>query len=95
MKSYCVTNILHFLFTAGSVMYEHGMRLSRECPGKRGLQRQAQCYLAAMNALRLVDPNYAWIVKPVQPAKPKVFSIRQFLLFFNFIFSSNILGGVG
>ena len=83
MKSYFVTNILHLLFTAGSVMYEHGMRLSRECPGKRGLQRQAQCYLAAMNALRLVDPDYAWIVKPVPPAKPKVFSIT-----FSFIFSS-------
>lgn len=75
------------LFTAGSVMYEHGMRLSRECPGKRGLQRQAQCYLAAMNALRLVDLNYAWIVKPVPPAKPKVFSIRLFCSIFYFIFS--------
>ncbi|XP_052066058.1 nuclear pore complex protein Nup160-like isoform X1 [Mytilus californianus] len=58
---------------AGSVMYEHAMRLSRECSGKRGLQRQAQCYLAAMNALRLVDSQYAWIVKPVPSAKPKVF----------------------
>ncbi|XP_060078941.1 nuclear pore complex protein Nup160-like [Ylistrum balloti] len=51
---------------AGRVMYEHGTRLGREVPGKRGLERQAQCYLATMNVLRLVKPEYAWIVKPVQ-----------------------------
>lgn len=49
---------------AGAVMYEHGMRLGREVPSKQGLQKQAHCYLAAMNALRLVNPMYAWIVKP-------------------------------
>lgn len=26
---------------------------------------QAKCYLAAMNALHLVDPKNAWIVKPL------------------------------
>ncbi|XP_070200542.1 nuclear pore complex protein Nup160-like isoform X2 [Littorina saxatilis] len=50
---------------AASVMYEHGLRLGREMAGVRGLQRQAQCYLVAMNVLRLVHPDYAWIVKPV------------------------------
>lgn len=45
-------------------MYEHGMRLGREVPGKQGLQRQAQCYLSALNSLRLVKPEYAWIIKP-------------------------------
>ncbi|CAH1786774.1 unnamed protein product, partial [Owenia fusiformis] len=54
---------------AGSVMYEYGMRLGRELPGLKGLQRQAKCYLACLNALRLVDPKYAWIVKPVPRAK--------------------------
>lgn len=49
---------------AGSVMYEHGMRLGREVPSRQGLQKQSHCYLAAMNALRLVNPMYAWIVKP-------------------------------
>ena len=44
-------------------MYEFGMRLGREIPGVRGLQRQASCYLAAMNALRLVSTHYQWIVK--------------------------------
>ena len=47
-------------------MYEHAMRLALEVPTLDGLQRQAKCYLAAMNALRLVHPNYAWIVKPQQ-----------------------------
>ncbi|XP_071104860.1 nuclear pore complex protein Nup160-like isoform X1 [Haliotis cracherodii] len=54
---------------AGHVMYEHGMRLGRELPGLKGLQRQAQCYLAALNALRLVRAEYAWIVKPVSMSK--------------------------
>ncbi|KAL3841807.1 hypothetical protein ACJMK2_019908 [Sinanodonta woodiana] len=51
---------------AGRVMYEHGWRLGREVPGQQGLQRQAQCYLAALNALRLAQPEYAWIIKPPQ-----------------------------
>ncbi|XP_033095600.1 nuclear pore complex protein Nup160-like [Anneissia japonica] len=50
---------------AGSTMYEYGMRLGQEVIGERALQQQAKCYLAAMNSLRLVDPDYAWIVKPV------------------------------
>ncbi|XP_052801877.1 nuclear pore complex protein Nup160-like [Mya arenaria] len=54
----------------GSVMYEHGMRLGREVPGRQGLQRQAQCYLAALNALRLVKPEYSWIIKPTIPTRP-------------------------
>ena len=54
-----------FRHIAGSVMYEYGMRLAQEVPGRKGLQRQAKCFLAAMNALRLVNENYAWIVKPV------------------------------
>lgn len=45
------------------------MRLGREVPGKAGLQRQAQCYLAALNALRLVKPEYTWIIKPMIPTR--------------------------
>ncbi|KAI8512729.1 hypothetical protein Bbelb_093680 [Branchiostoma belcheri] len=51
---------------AGSTMYEYGLRLGRELPGVKSLQKQAKCYLAAINTLRLVDPKYAWIVKPVR-----------------------------
>ncbi|CAI9723426.1 Hypothetical predicted protein [Octopus vulgaris] len=50
---------------AGNVMYEQGLRLGQELPGVRGLQRQVQCYLAAMHALRLAKPEYAWVVKPI------------------------------
>ena len=51
---------------AASVMYEQGMRLSQETNcGPESLQRQAKCYLACLNTMRLVDPKYAWIVKPV------------------------------
>ncbi|WAR01460.1 NU160-like protein [Mya arenaria] len=60
----------------GSVMYEHGMRLGREVPGRQGLQRQAQCYLAALNALRLVKPEYSWIIKPTIPTRPSVSGSR-------------------
>ncbi|XP_074660540.1 nuclear pore complex protein Nup160-like [Tubulanus polymorphus] len=49
---------------AGSVMYEYGMRLGQEVPNSKGIQSQARCYLAAMNALRLVDEKYAWIATP-------------------------------
>ncbi|PSN51838.1 Nuclear pore complex protein 160 [Blattella germanica] len=51
---------------AASVMYEQGMRLNQETTsGPDSLLRQAKCYLACLNALCLVDPKYAWIVKPV------------------------------
>ncbi|KAL4622892.1 nuclear pore complex protein Nup160 [Arapaima gigas] len=49
---------------AGTVMFEYGMRLGREVRTCQGLQRQVNCYLAAMNCLRLIRPDYAWIVQP-------------------------------
>lgn len=58
-------------------MYEHGMRLGREVPSKQGLQKQAHCYLAAMNALRLVNPMYAWIVKPAAGTETQVRRERE------------------
>ena len=61
-------------------MYEHGMRLGRELGGKRGLQRQAQCYLAAMNALRIGDQNYAWIVNPKSTIEHKVINWIKLIL---------------
>ncbi|XP_069037691.1 nuclear pore complex protein Nup160 isoform X2 [Lepisosteus oculatus] len=50
---------------AGTVMFEYGMRLGREVRTRHGLQKQVNCYLAAMNCLRLIRPEYAWIVQPV------------------------------
>ena len=60
---------------AGSVMYEYGMRLGQETTGLKSLQKQAKCYLAALNALRLVDPAYAWIVKPATAQQVRVVAV--------------------
>ena len=45
-------------------MFEYGMRLGREVRTLHGLQKQVNCYLAALNCLRLIRPDYAWIVQP-------------------------------
>ncbi|XP_008559870.1 nuclear pore complex protein Nup160 homolog [Microplitis demolitor] len=50
---------------AASVMYEQAMRLSQESHSVPIITRQAQCLLACINALNLVNENYRWIVKPV------------------------------
>lgn len=55
-----------FYVLAATVMYEQGMRLGFEGTHSADLtERQAKCYLACLNALQLVEPRYAWIVKPV------------------------------
>ena len=48
---------------AAYVMYECAMRLSTETFSQQGLEKQVQCFLACLNSLRLVNPNYAWIGK--------------------------------
>uniref|UniRef100_A0A8C8SMP3 Nucleoporin 160 n=1 Tax=Pelusios castaneus TaxID=367368 RepID=A0A8C8SMP3_9SAUR len=53
---------------AGTVMFEYGMRLGREVRTLRGLQKQGNCYLAAINCLQLIRPEYAWIVQPTSGA---------------------------
>uniref|UniRef100_A0A8C9EK46 Nucleoporin 160 n=1 Tax=Pavo cristatus TaxID=9049 RepID=A0A8C9EK46_PAVCR len=53
---------------AGTVMFEYGMRLGREVRTLRGLQKQGSCFLAAINCLRLIRPEYAWIVQPASGA---------------------------
>jgi len=49
-------------------MYEYALRLARDCPGLKGVQGQVKCLLAAMNALRLGDPKFAWVTRPVMAA---------------------------
>lgn len=56
------------LSSAGTVMFEYGMRLGREVRTLRGLQKQGNCFLAAINCLRLIRPEYAWIVQPAPGA---------------------------
>ncbi|XP_053141230.1 nuclear pore complex protein Nup160 [Hemicordylus capensis] len=58
----------HNFRKAGTVMFEYGMRLGREVCTLPGLQKQANCYLAAINCLRLIRPEYAWIVQPASGA---------------------------
>ncbi|XP_029010164.1 nuclear pore complex protein Nup160 isoform X2 [Betta splendens] len=53
---------------AGTVMFEFGMRLGREVRTQLGLQKQVNCYLASLNCLRLIRPEFAWIVQPVSGA---------------------------
>ncbi|NXH18801.1 NU160 protein, partial [Bucco capensis] len=53
---------------AGTVMFEYGMRLGREVRTLQGLQKQGDCFLAALNCLRLIRPKYAWIVQPAAGA---------------------------
>lgn len=57
----CVCVYVH---SAGTIMFEFGMRLGREVRTLLGLQKQVNCYLAALNCLRLIRPEYAWIVQP-------------------------------
>ncbi len=56
-------------------MFEYGMRLGREVRTLCGLQKQVNCYLAALNCLRLVHPNYAWIVQPSSGAAVSIWNI--------------------
>ncbi|KAJ1526649.1 hypothetical protein ONE63_008234 [Megalurothrips usitatus] len=56
---------------AATVMYEQGMRLGCEGTHLAELtERQAKCFLACLNALQLVEPKYAWILKPVVSNEP-------------------------
>lgn len=70
--------LMHFsLFSAGTVMFEYGMRLGREVRTLRGLQKQGNCFLAAINCLRLIRPEYAWIVQPASGAVVGMLSFLQ------------------
>ncbi|KAH1005345.1 hypothetical protein HUJ04_006346 [Dendroctonus ponderosae] len=51
---------------AASVMYEQAYRLS-QCESADSLEKQVKCYLAAKNVLQLVDPQYAWVIRPADP----------------------------
>ena len=46
---------------AAFCMYEYATRLRREMNGINFLIKQEKCYLACLNALKLVDKKFAWI----------------------------------
>ncbi|XP_030768263.1 nuclear pore complex protein Nup160 homolog isoform X2 [Sitophilus oryzae] len=51
---------------AASIMYEQAYRLS-QTNTTDALEKQVKCYLAAKNVLQLVDPQYAWVIRPSDP----------------------------
>ncbi|XP_055713609.1 nuclear pore complex protein Nup160 homolog [Phlebotomus papatasi] len=50
---------------AAAVMYEQAMRFGYESNSLDAMQYRYDCLLACVNALHLVDKQYAWIAKPV------------------------------
>lgn len=59
-------------------MFEYGLRLGREVRTLWGLEKQGNCYLAAINCLRLICPEYAWIVQPASGAVVWKLSVLEF-----------------
>lgn len=51
-------------------MYEQAFRL-RHHNTIEALEKQVKCYLAAVNALNLCDPRFAWVLIPADPEIPE------------------------
>ncbi|XP_057705577.1 nuclear pore complex protein Nup160 isoform X2 [Corythoichthys intestinalis] len=62
---YCFHVNRHNYRKAGAAMLELGVRLGREVGSVLCLKKQVNCFLAAINCLRLIRPEYAWMVLPV------------------------------
>lgn len=82
---------------AGTVMLELGVRLGREVCSVRGLKKQVNCFLAAINCLRLIRPEYAWMVLPVSEVRTHAHTsharrswLMEFCLFVCFCCSPSI-----
>lgn len=56
---------MHFIRKAATVMYEQAYRL-RQYNSAKALEKQVKCYLAAVNALSLMDPEFAYVIKPAE-----------------------------
>ena len=72
---------------AAYVMYEQALRLGREAVGVGYLQKQANCYCVALTALRITEPRYAWVVRPVdlEEVSNGCLSLYRLLSFYCFI----------
>jgi len=62
LYSYFIKN--HNYRKAASTMYEYSRRLYQEVPGLPSLSKQVLALGMTLNNLRIIDPNYAWIIKP-------------------------------
>ncbi len=54
---------MELIVSAAIIMYELGQRWAVESHTTQvhSMQQQANCYIATINALRLVNPTYQWI----------------------------------
>uniref|UniRef100_A0A3P8X3L6 Nucleoporin 160 n=1 Tax=Cynoglossus semilaevis TaxID=244447 RepID=A0A3P8X3L6_CYNSE len=52
-------------YRKASVMCELSLRLTREVRSVASLQKQVNCFLSALTCLRLIRPEFSWIVQPV------------------------------
>lgn len=56
-------------------MYEQAFRLKHHNTID-ALEKQVKCYLAAVNALSLCNPKFAWVLIPADPdAPPEVIAL--------------------
>ena len=62
--------------SAGDIMYRQAQRY-RDIYTLEGLGSQAKCYLAAINALQLVDKRNAWIIINGPPASTPALKVRN------------------
>lgn len=62
LYSYFIKN--HNYRKAASTMYEYGQRLFQEVPGTASLNKQVLALGMTLDNLRIIDPEYAWIIKP-------------------------------
>lgn len=60
--SYFIKN--HNYRKAASTMYEYSQRLFQEVPGLQSLNKQVLALGLTLDNLRIIDKNYAWIIKP-------------------------------
>ncbi|CAJ0958600.1 unnamed protein product [Ranitomeya imitator] len=66
--------------SAGTVMFVYRMHLSREVRTIKGLQKQVNAYLVCLTCLRLIRPEYSWIVQPASGAVGKKCLVTGVLL---------------
>ena len=62
LYSYFIKN--HNYRKAASTMYEYSQRLFQEVPGTQSLNKQVLALGITLDNLRIIDSQYAWIIKP-------------------------------
>lgn len=68
---------LSLALSAASVMCELSLRLTREVRSVASLQKQVNCFLSALTCLRLIRPEFSWIVQPVGGATVRTYCVTR------------------